>query len=355
MNRVVTLNITAGSCLRTLLLVTLTLNITACGWLFGDEGMFRDRGEDYRKARVEPQLDLPEDMQNPAMEGNYAIPPISDQSKLESEFVVPRPESLAEEAERDNVRINRLGDQQWILVNDSPGEVWPRLRGFLDLNQLALARTDAVSGLLETVWMQPSVKGSLKERYRLRIEQGVQRGTCEVYVLQADLRAGKDEWPAVSTDPEREKLMTQELSQYLADRTSAASVSMLAQQAIDSSGRVSIEQPNDGDPYLKLDLPFSRAWASLNLSAKKAGFTVDDLDRSQRLLYVNYIAADADEDEDGFFSWGSDEPPEGIDYLVKMQEISSETVIITVIRADDEPMQEGEAAHLLKLIKKYLA
>ena len=349
------LNITAGIYLRRLLLLVLILNMTACGWLFGDEGMFRDRGEDYRKARVEPQLQLPENIESPAMEGNYAIPPISDQSRLESEFVVPRPESLAEEAERDNVRINKLGDQQWILVNDSPGEVWPRLRGFLDLNQLTLARTDAANGLLETVWMQPAKEGSLKERYRLRIEQGVQRGTCEVYVLQADLRAGKEEWPAVSSSPEREEIMTRELSQYLADSTALASVSMLAQQAIDSAGRVSIEQPKEGEPYLKLDLPFSRAWASMNLAVKKAGFTVDDLDRSQRLLYVNYTASNPDDDEGGFFSWGSDDEPEGVDYLVKMEEISSDTVIITIIRPDDKPMQEGEAAQLLKLIKKYLA
>ena len=62
-----------------------------------------------------------------------------------------------------------------------------------------------------------------------------------------------------------------------------------------------------------------------------------------------------DEDEGEFFYWGSEDEPEGIDYLIKMQEISSETVIITIIRPDDMPMQEGEAAHLLKLIKKYLA
>lgn len=349
------MNITAGIWLRRLLLLTLILNMTACGWLFGDDGMFRDRGEDYRKARVEPELTLPENIESPAMEGNYAIPPISDQSKLQSAFVVPRPESLAEEAERDNVRINKLGDQKWILVNDSPGEVWPRLRGFLDLNQLTLARTDAVNGLLETAWMQPAAEDSLKERYRLRIEQGVQRGTCEVYVLQADLRAGREEWPAVSSNSEREDIMTQELSQYLADSTAEASVSMLAQQAIDSAGRVSIEQPKEGEPYLKLDLPFSRAWASLNLAVKKAGFTLDDLDRSQRLVYVNYIAEDPDADEGGFFSWGSDEEPEGVDYLIKMDEASSDSVIISIIRPDDEPMREGEAAELLKLIKKYLA
>lgn len=349
---------TCSTVLRSLLLIALTFNISACGWLFGDDGMFRDRGEDYRKARVEPPLELPENIESPVMEGNYAIPPISDQSKLDAEFVVPRPEPLAEEAERDNVRINKLGSQQWILVNGSPGEVWPRLRGFLALNQLTLSRTDAANGLLETVWLQPATEDVLKERYRLRIEQGVQRGTSEVYVLQADLRAGKEEWPATSTNPEREQIMIEELSQYLADSTAAASVSMLAQQAIDSSGRVSIEQPKEGEPYLKLDLPFSRAWASVGLAVKKAGFTVDDLDRSQRLLYVNYIEIDPEADEGGFFfGWfgGGGEELEGIDYLVKMQEISSETVIITVHSPEGEPMPEGEAAKLLKLIKKYLA
>ena len=214
------------------------------------------------------------------------------------------------------------------------------------------------SGLMETVWLQPAAEGSLKERYRLRIEQGVQRATSEIYVLQADISAGKDTWPTVSSNPEREASMVDELSQYLADSTAIGSVSMLAQQAIDSSGRVNIEQPKGSEPYLKLDLPFVRAWASMDLAVQKAGFTVDDLNRSQMILYVNYSESEAEEDKGGWFSWlcwGSDEDAVSTDYLIKMREISSDSVVITIHRPDDAPMQEGEASRLLKLIKKYLS
>lgn len=357
MNRVVSLKMSVSVLLRSLLLFVLVASCSGCGFLFGDKGMFRDRAENYRQARVEPPLKVPEGMENPAVEGNYAIPPISDQSKLETEFVVPRPEPLAEDAERESVRINKLGDQEWILIDGSPGQVWPRLRGFMDLNQLTVSRTDASNGILETAWLQPAGTDSLKERYRLRIEQGVQRGTSEVYVLQADLTAGTDQWPLQSSKPERERVMVEELAQYLADSAAGASVSMLAQQAIDSSGRVTIQQPRQGEPYLNLRLPFDRAWASLKLAVEKAGFTVEDLNRSQRILYVNYIETDPEEDKGGWFSWlfgGSDDEPVGVDYLVKMRVVSEETVIITIHRADEQPFKDGEAAKLLKLIKKYL-
>ncbi len=341
---------------RCLLLVCLTTMFTACGWVFGDKGMFRDRGDDYRKARVEPPLELPEGVASPVMEGNYAIPPISDQSKLEGDFAVPRPAPLAEEAEHESVRINKLGNQQWILVDGSPGEVWPRLRGFLNLNQIVLRRADAVTGIMETVWMQPAAEGTLKERYRLRIEQGVQRGTSEVYVLQANITAGEQQWPSSSSNPEREATMVKELSQYLADSVAVASVSMLAEQAIDSSGKVSIEQPQDGAPYLKLDLSFARAWASLGLALNKAKFTIDDLDRSQKLYYVNYVEV-SDDDDGGFFNWfgGDDEEPAGVDYLIKMHDVTDESVIITIQKEGDEPLPEGEDTRLLQLIKRYLA
>ncbi len=46
-----------------LLLPVVIVTLSGCGWLVGDEGYFRDRGDDYRNARSIPPMQVPEDKQ----------------------------------------------------------------------------------------------------------------------------------------------------------------------------------------------------------------------------------------------------------------------------------------------------
>ena len=337
--------------------VICALTISACGWLTGDDGIFRDRSNDYRKARETPPLILPEGVSSETIDDSYAIPQISDRSELSEIYVMPRPEVLGEEVDRETVRINRLSEQQWILVNGAPGQVWPRLRGFFNLGGISLLRADAVNGVLETTWIQPAEAELAKERYRLRIVQGVQRGSSEVYVLQMSEGEGS-EWPKLSANIERENLMIQQLSQFLADTAIEGSVSMLAQQAIDSSGRVTIEQLQGSESFIRLELPLFRAWASLGLAIEKSGFELEDLDVSQHYYYVRYKHVKKEEDEGWFSGWfGRDEKDTvpGVAYLIHMKEKSAERVEITIEKQGDEVFEEGELSTLLKLIKKHLS
>jgi outer membrane protein assembly factor BamC len=333
-------------------------NLAACSWLFGDQGTFRDRGDDYRRAAVEKKLELPTGVSADAIYDSYAIPPIADNTTLTQRFEIPGPEPLSEDLGRENVRINKLGDDRWILVNGAPGQVWPRLRNFLTLNNLTLQRIDAAKGLLETDWITPALEGAVRERYQLRIEQGVQRETSEIYVLQASLAAGLEDWPDQSSDKQRETLLSDELAQFLAN-SPAAAVSMLAQQTIDSSGKVTIEEYSGAQPYIKLQLPFSRAWASLRRALTKAGYQIDDLDRSQRLFYVNYSEQQASGEESGFFAslFGGDDEvsTDAVAYLVKVKESDSESVEITIEVQEPDAVGAVEPKTLLKLIKRHIS
>jgi len=339
----------------------LVLNLSACGWLFGDSGTFRDRGDDYRKARVEAPLTFPEGIDSESIDDSYAIPVISDRTSLDESFEVPPPDPLSDDIDRGSVRINTLGSTSWILIDGAPGQVWPRLRGFLNLNQLTVERVDAVSGIIETAWLQPEGDSLLRERYQLRIEQGVQRATSEVYILQADIRAGQQQWPDVSTSEDREKIMMQELAQYLAD-SSATAVSMLAQQAIDSSGRVTLEEDKNFNTFIRLNLRFDRAWASTGRALEKAGFTVNDLNRDEQMYYVRFVE-EKDRDEGGFFSSlfgggkkssrGAQE--KGTPYYIKLHKKDANSVTLTIERQNGDAMKKSETDKLLKLIKRHIA
>lgn len=343
-------------------MIILLLQITACSWLFGDEGTFRDRSNDYRQATVTAPLELPEGMESESIDDRYTIPTISDRTTLDDDFEVPSPEPLADDVNRDQVRINTLGEQRWILVNGAPGQVWPRLRGFLSLNQLAVQHTDAINGLIETAWLQPEGEDALRERYRLRIDQGVQRGTSEIYVLQADIRSGDENWPQQSSNAEREKIITQELAQYLADSSAAAAVSMLAQQAINSSGKITLQEDANNNIHINLALPFSRAWAAVGNALQKSGFVIDDINRTEQVYHLNYVEGSnsKEKEKDGIFSWmfdwapsnDADKPAESIAYRVRLTDSNNGTIAITIESADNTELSKSDTERLLKLIKR---
>lgn len=276
-----------------LLLAAAAIALSGCNWLTGDDGLFRDRKDDYRQATLHAPLNVPEGLSSGAINDELAIPGTTTGPSLSGSFEIPRPEPLSGAAGADGVRLQRLGDDRWILVDAMPGEVWPRVRQFLGVHQLSVARVDAGAGVIETGWLQPSGATETRERYRFRIEQGVQRNSSEIFILQSQLGDG---WPERSTHPDREAEMLEALAQYIADSGSTGSVSMLAQRALDARGRVFLERRGQ-QPMLRLDLPFERGWASLDAALPKAGFVVDDRNREARQFWVHYAPAEAAADD----------------------------------------------------------
>ncbi len=340
-----------------LLLAVAILPLAGCGWLTGDDGVFRDRGEDYRRAQLDAPLTLPEGVIAPAMDDALAIPTGGDHQPLSGRFEAPRPEPLDGDPAADLVRIQTLGSDRWLLVEVDPGEVWPRVRQFLLNNQLQVGRVDATGGVIETVWLQPQEGG--RERYRFRIEQGVQRGSSEVFVLQADAGTGEN-WPARSSNEAREAEMVRALAQFIADNSAAGAVSMLAQRGIESGGKVFLERGQK--PALRLQLTGDRAWASLELALPKAGFVVDDRNRAQDQFWVRYAPPVDEEESKGWFDWLFGDDDELLDddktvYLVTMTEDVPDAagVHIRIRREDGEPLPPADAERLLQLLKGHLS
>lgn len=347
--------------------------VGGCGWLFGTEGYFRDRGDDYRDARSIPPMQSPEGKQPDAIEPLYAIPVDRTDTLLGESFEVPRPAPLVGEVEQDVVRIQKLGNEQWILLDGAPGQVWPRIRAFLISNQIGIEREDAAKGLMETSWLAFKDDPTRREKYRYRVDQGIQRNSTEVYVTQmAYTRPDGAEpeppaWRTRSMDPERESWMVKELATYLADTGDDASVSLLA-QGISTVNKVYIVRDAANRPVIDLRLPFERAWASLGRALPRAEFRVQDLDRSAGTYFVTYEPGLSEEGAEGkepkkkglfsglFGWWGDDDenPAAGRAYRVQVRD-EGETVIIGVRREDGSDFDEGEGEFLLGLIKAHLA
>lgn len=332
----------------------LAITLCGCGYLFGDEGVFRDASEDYKRAPEMPVIEVPQGKDSDALQEIYPIPDVEQSSLLAGEFEVPRPSPLVAGEADQIVRIQRLGDDQWALVAQAPGQVWPQVRSFLTSAGIALARVDARAGVMETGWLELQSQ-SVPSRFRLRIDQGVQRGTSELHVLQMVQSGDAQSWPARSDDPEQEGEFLQAVAQYIANSADTAQVSMVADQAINATGKISLQESPEGETYIALGLPYDRAWASLARSLEKSTFEISDRDRSTGEYFAVFLGSSAEED-DGWFDWlwgdDDDQPHVGETFLVTMSPAGEDAVTIRLRPQDPAVRLESrEQEALLALIK----
>ena len=132
-------------------------------------------------------------------------------------------------------------------------------------------------------------------------------------------------------------------------------MSMIADQAISATGRISLQESEQGYTYIQLGLPYDRAWASLAKSLEESGFEITDRDRSAGEYYVRFNGPDREED-DGWFDWlwgGDDEHPlAGKDFLVSVTRQTEEAVTIRLQPREPDPaFDRRQEQALLSLIK----
>jgi outer membrane protein assembly factor BamC len=278
------------------LLAAFSLTLTGCGVFFGDDGYFRNREDDYLKADSLVPLKVPAHLNSEAPGELYVVPPLTEDDFAFVEdtdrFEAPRPRALSANAMVERVRIQRLGSDQWILVNVQPGQVWPQVSNFLSSNELRVTRTDINQGLLETGWISFNDEPDRVHRFLVRIDRGVQPDSSEIHILHMGMpreeAAEATGWPEQSASREREHWLLEELAHTLAsEEISALGGTSLVAQAIGGSAKSDLSM-RDGEPVLSLQLNRERALANLAHATQQRGFVSLDSKTSEGVIYLAY-------------------------------------------------------------------
>ncbi len=287
---------------------------SGCGWLWGEEGYFRDRGSDYLTARETPPMRLPADVQARRLDPLLPVPASIPAPSSAEAFEVPRPLALAVSAQRSEFSLQRSGEQRWLVAQRPPAEIWPLARQFFEQAGLPIAGERAELGELTSAWAPlPAAfrrhldDGDDEVSVRLRIEPGVQRNTSEIFLLSNVRREGSTAtpaWPERAVVPALDTALLEQLLDNL-DSSAArgSSVSLLADRRFDAPNRVSLGSDGSGNPQLTLATDFDRAWSAVGRALQDADIRVDDLNRSLGIYYINLAegARQAD-DKPGFFA-----------------------------------------------------
>jgi outer membrane protein assembly factor BamC len=300
---------------------------------------------DYKgaAARTQQPLEVPPELTSPTMDDRYAIPDPRAQttySQYSQRTAGGQPVAQGATAtvlpKFESVRLERYGDQRWLVVKGDPDKVWPAVREFWVDAGYALFREDPQAGVMETDWYddrskipQDFVRRTIgrvidglystprRDKFRTRLEKGAEPGTTEIFVsnrwveeIYTNSTQDRTVWQSRPSDKELEAEM---LSKMLV-KLGAKEVE-LAQARANAPAPVRANQPtppaenrnavleNAGTGPLVVNDSFDRAWRRVGLALDRVGFTVEDRDRSKGLFFVRYIDPDADLKSSAKESW----------------------------------------------------
>ena len=284
---------------------TVSLVLSGCNF-GGEDGMFRDRSTDYQQAQIVPQMRIPEELDSYTIDQLYVIPDqFNEQVDALEEVPKPRP---VEARRREGVVLQSLSDRRWILIDATPGQVWPRIRDFWTELQIALDYENPSAGIMDTSWVELGSDTENRHKYRILIEPGLHSGYSEIYVLhlqnlRSDPLPDLVNWPDISSSADLEQDIIRSISQFLADRNDiyqASSASLLA-GTIQAESKANIIEGNNGDPVLELKVNYNRAWAQVRQAIETAEIDIVDSNRDQSFFNVRFAGIAEEADTPGFF------------------------------------------------------
>jgi outer membrane protein assembly factor BamC len=321
---------------RGLIYMLALAGLTGCGSINSSFGtLFEPDRVEYKSAGKAPSLEVPPDLTQLQRENRYALPEANRGIATASGFNLQQGSapsaSVAAVVPKTgaDVRVERIGNQRWLVVKQAPEALWPQLKEFWQDSGFLISIDSPQAGIMETDWAENRAKipqdfirrtlgkalDSLystaeRDKFRTRIERGPDgaseifishRGAQEVYT---DQKNENTVWTPRPSDPELEAEFLARLMARLGVEESRAKATVASTQA--PQGRAKLVQGAAG-AYVEVDEGFDRAWRRVGLALDRVGFTVEDQDRAQGLYFVRYVDQGQDAQskpasEQGFFS-----------------------------------------------------
>ena len=281
--------------------------------------MLPDSKVDYRSSTTRPEakLEVPPDLVSPRGDERFMLPERVSGATL-SGYARERAarDQLAGSGagvQRDvlpdvtGMKIERAGTMRWLTVKRPPGQLWPVLRTFWQESGFTLAVDQPAIGVMETEWAENRAKipqdfirstigkvfdgiYSTGERDRFRVRLEAVEGGTEIHLSHRGMVEVSGEnkngfvWTRRPSDPELEAEFLRRLMVRLGSDSNRATADLSP-----SSGSLVLRARALSDGAVQVDESFDRAWRRVGLALDRAGFTVEDRDRSRGVYFVRYV------------------------------------------------------------------
>ena len=345
--------------------LVLSLSLGGCSMLETDR-------VDYKSAGKAPSLEVPPDLTQLTRDTRYAVP---GTAVTASGYQLARPPQNVGTAATTlgDVRIERSGNQRWLVVARPADQLWDTVKDFWQENGFLLTLDQTNLGIMETDWAENRAKlpqdfirntlGKLldsvystgeRDKFRTRLERTA-AGTTEIYISHRGMvevyanSTQKDQavWQPRPVDPELETEFLRRLMVRLGVPQEQSKTAVVA--TVTTTSKVSML---NGQPVVLIDDGFDRAWRRVGLSLDRTGFTVEDRDRAKGTYFVRYVEPNADKAEPGFFAkifGGSAATPAPLKYRITVQS-TGESSTVAVLNTDGNPETSANAQRIIKVI-----
>ena len=347
------------------ILLSATIGLGACTALETDK-------VDYRSAAKAPRLDVPPDLTQLNKDTPYTVVggAVSANATNTTQAVTEKSDVAALAV--GDVRIERAGNQRWLVVNRPAEKLWEPVKDFWQENGFLLALDQDKLGIMETDWAENRAKlpqdflraslGRLldsfystpeRDKFRTRLERDSNgnteifishRGMVEVYTAD---RTNETVWQPRAADPELEA----EFLRRLMVKLGVSQEQSKALVANSVTKPVATVTSLNGQPVVQLDEGFDRAWRRTGLALDRTGFTVEDRDRKQGVYFVRYQELTSDKAEPGFFSkmFSGTKANVALKYQIAVRS-AGEKSTISVLDANGNPETTAVAQKIVKVI-----
>lgn len=377
-----------------LLAVAAALALAGCTW---SSDMLEGKKIDYKSAGSLPPLEVPPDLTAPARDNRYVVPETGKSAATLSGYQAER----AQQQQRgtpvaaasstvlpsvDKMRIERSGDQRWLVVSEPPEKLWPLVRDFWQENGFLIAMDVPDAGVMETDWAENRAKipqdviratlGKLldsvystaeRDKFRTRMERAAD-GSTEIYIshrgmveLYTSEYRDNTRWQPRPPDPGLEAEFLRRLMVRLgAQEDKAKEVAAVSTAAGGTQARAAIKKGVDGTEQLEVLEPFDRTWRRVGLALDRVGFTVEDRDRQKGQYFVRYADPEAEMGKQSsswinkLAFWKSDDPKVKAEmYRVQVTSASAKSEV-QVLNKDGAPENSQTSRRILTLLHEQL-
>ncbi|MES2952779.1 MAG: outer membrane protein assembly factor BamC [Pseudomonadota bacterium] len=361
-----------------LTLVSAAIALSACTVLEGDKVDYRSANSGVKV----PSLDVPPDLTQLTKDTHYSV---VGGAVSASGFKAGQPAAVSTTPTvaaimLGDVRIERSGNQRWLVVNRPADKLWEPVKDFWQENGFLLAMDQNTLGIMETDWAenrakipQDFIRNSLgklfdslystaeRDKFRTRLERNANgeteifishRGMIETVTTQTRQEAGNTIWQPRPVDPELEAEFLRRLMVKLgvAEQQAKALVTPATSTSVAKKSIASITTEN-GQPAVRVEEGFDSAWRRVGLALDRTGFTVEDRDRKQGIYFVRYVPLNADNTEPGFFSklFSSSKTNDAAKFQIAVRSVANVTTV-SVLDAKGAPETSVSAQRIVKVI-----
>jgi outer membrane protein assembly factor BamC len=336
---------------------------------------------DYKRSRTTEALEVPPDLTSSSI--NEAPDVLDKPATSLSDLGASTPAAGSARVlpSQEKLRVERDGDQQWLVIQGEPEQIWPRARDFWLQQGILIKTEDPRVGIIVTEWaenradipqgpirnilgkvLDSAYSAATRDQFRVRLEQGATPGTTELFlthrgveeVVTGPATDTNTTWKPRPSDPELEAEMLKRMMVFLGVEEQKAQA-MLARQS-EPRARAQLVS-NDTGSMLIVSEDFSRAWRRTGVALDRVGFAVEDRNRSDGIYYVRYSDPLSGQDEEGLLSklafWSSGDNPQAKQYQIELLARGQETHVI-VNDAEGTRENSKTARRILTLLEEQL-